>query len=271
MPSTLDPIAQDQGIFSLFKGDSGSGKSVGALSWPGVYLFDFDRKMPNIAQKHFPKKDIQFEHFKDIFEVSDQIEQFWISGCPYETLVTDSITSLTQLCLTSTAKLKGEETPKMLKMLKTNASKTVEMMSIDYYNAEDRFIKYYLDMMKALWARPGNPKNIIVIAHVVTSESQPDLKTKAVIRSTSIVTAGRKIAAYIPTQFDDSWHFAFEKPDFGSSDTTLKRIVLTEAAGDQAAKTAFKIPASFNFTNKNLYDMLMVERMKTDPSKQAKL
>jgi len=258
MPSTLDPEIL-KGIFALFKGDSGSGKSVGALSWPDAHVSDFDKKMPAISLKHFPKKAVAYDTYKDIFAVSDKLEEWWIGGCPYETLIADSVTSLSQLCLTSTATLKGEETPKMLKKLQTTrgGGGQVEMMSIDYYNAEDRFIKYYLDVLKALWARDGKPKNVIVIAHVLSSESQPDLKTKMITKSRSILTAGRKVAAYIPAQFDDVWHFGFMRPELGASDERVKHVVTTEAFGDDSAKTAYNLPSVIDFTRKSLYDEVL--------------
>ena len=39
--NTLDKDVAEKGIFALFKGPSGSGKSVGALSFPTPYVFDF--------------------------------------------------------------------------------------------------------------------------------------------------------------------------------------------------------------------------------------
>lgn len=257
--STQDVTAPDQGIFALFKGGGGSGKTVGAVSWPNACVLDYDLKMPAIARKHFPSKEIFYERFEDIFKISDLLESYWLSGCPHETLITDSITSLGQLCLTSTAKLKGEETPVMLKKLQKTrgaAGQQIEMMSIDYYNAEDRFIKYYIDIMKALWARPGNPKNVIFIAHLVTSESQPDLKTKMVTRSKSILTAGRKVAAYIPTKFDDEWMFGHQDAPLGSEEEP-KRVVSTQSFGEDSARSAYNLPALIDFTNQSLYDKFM--------------
>src|SRR5271169_2717756 len=115
MPSTKDALPEDQGFFGLFKGDSGSGKTVGALSFcdpdndgsrPG-YVFDNDRKMPNIARKHFPKKEIYYDTFPDIFAHAEKLTEFW-NHCPYETIIEDSLTSLGINCLNSTGQVKGE-------------------------------------------------------------------------------------------------------------------------------------------------------------------
>jgi hypothetical protein len=119
-------------------------------------------------------------------------------------------------------------------------NKQLELMGYDYYNGETRFIEqYFMPSLKSLWVRDGNPKNIILIAHVMTKESAPDIKTKIVTITRQIVTAGRAVAAYIPTQFDDVWHFAYEN-DFETG--TRKRVILTDGIGDDYAKTSFRIP-----------------------------
>lgn len=129
------------------------------------------------------------------------------------------------------------------------------MMSIDYYNGETNFIKlYWLDAIKALWSRAENPKHVLVSAHIVESESEPDLKTKIVTRTRTIVTAGKKVAAHIPTEFDEAYHFAHEQPDMG--DVKPKHVVLTSNFGEDFAKTAYNFPRKMDFTDKSFYDIL---------------
>lgn len=245
MPSTTD-AQQERGIFALFKGDSGSGKSVGALSWPTPYVFDHDRKMPNISLKHFPEKKVDWDTFEDIFQIQDKLEEFW-GYCPYETLIADSITTLVVNVLNSVSKIKGDKIMDTMKRFQRTAggNKQLELMGYDYYNGETRFIEqYWLDMLKALWARPENPKNVIITAHVMTSESAPDIKTKIVTTTRRIVTAGRSVAAYIPTQFDDVWQFGFERDMEGN----LRNKVFTRGIGDDSAKTSFRLPHEIDFT-----------------------
>lgn len=256
MPSTLDPTPE-RGVFLLLKGESGAGKSDIAYSFPTPYVFDFDEKMPSIALKHFPGKKIEWDTFPDIFAVSDRIEQLRQS-CPYETLVFDSLTSLVVKTLNTIGKVKGDEVVKMLKKL--TAGGNIELMGIDYYNGETNFIqRYFIEALKSLWSKPGNPKHVILIAHVITTESAPDLKTKQTIVTRSIVTAGRKVAAYVPTQFDEMWHIERQDPDFGATDKTPKRICITQGLGEDEAKTALRIPQAIDFTNKSMYDRLVNE------------
>lgn len=260
MSSTLDK-QNERGFFALLKGDSGAGKSTGALSFPTPYVFDFDDKMPAIALKHFPGKEVHYDTFSDIFKVSEKIDEL-SNFCPYETIINDSITSLVVKILNSIGDIKGEKAIDLLKRLRRTrtGNEQLELMGYDYYNGETNFIqRYWIDAMKSLWARPGNPKHILFIAHVMTNESAPDIKTKVITTTRRLVTAGRAVAAYIPAQFDDMWHFGYEI-DFSTG--TNKRLMMTDVCGVEAtkidsAKTAYKLPSKIDFTNKNLYEILM--------------
>lgn len=263
MPNTKDvQLVTDRGIFGLFKGDSGSGKSVGALSFcdpdndgtkPG-YVFDFDCKMPNIPLKHFPDKSIDYDTFTDVFQVQFKMDEFMRSGCPYETVIFDSLTALGILVFNTAGQQRNESAVQFLKNMQPPSVKNQDpnKMSIDYYNAQVNFIeRYWLDTAKALWARPGNPKNVIIIAHVMTVESSPDLKTKMITKTRSVVTAGKAISAYIPTAFDDMWHFTYARNMEGN----MRRLALTDGIDDDSAKTSFRLPHAIDFTGTApLYD-----------------
>lgn len=256
--STLDQTVNG-GLLALFKGDSGMGKSVGALSFPKPYVFDFDRKMPGIAKKHYLKKDIQYDTFNDIFEVTSKLSELDID-CPYETLIVDSFTSLANLTIESIGQVKGESVPEMMRRVQDtkNKNKQLEMMPIDYYGGEDRFCTFFIHQLKRLQARVGNPKHVIVIAHVLTVESSPDLKTKLTTTTRSIVSKGRKVAAWLPTEFDDVYVFAFEQNDaFGNVSEKVKRICITESYGTDSAKCSLAaLPTRIEFTNDSLYDKM---------------
>ena len=256
MPSTTDEI-QERGFFGLFKGESGAGKSVAALSFPNIYVMDHDEKMPAIAQKHFPGKQISWDTFKDVFEIGDKLVEFQNNGCPYETLVCDSLTSLSYKILKSIDDAKGQNILSTLANIRTSkrGAPTLEIRGFDSYNGEDNFLKYYIDSLKTLWARPGNPKHIILIAHVLSSDSK-DMKTGLTTTTRRIVTAGAKIAAYIPAQVDNAFHFTVGMPDIGKENDPIKRICKTEAIGDDFAKTAYNLPGTIDFTGKNFYDII---------------
>jgi hypothetical protein len=254
MSNTQD-ATEEKGLFAMFKGDTGSGKSVGALSFCDTdndgtkkgYVFDFDKKMPNIANKHFQEKSIDYDVFEDVFQVQEKMDSFFYN-CPYETLIFDSLTALNILVFNTCGKQRGETAVQFLRNMQPPTTKNQDpnKMSIDYYNAQVNFLeRYWLDTCKSLWARPGNPKNVIIIAHVMTVESAPDLRTKIVTRTRGIVTAGKAISAYVPTVFDDQWHFSHEN-DFETG--KLRRLALTEAVGEDSAKTSYRLPAKIDFT-----------------------
>ena len=254
--NTLDATEQP-GMFCLFKGPSGSGKTVGALSYPDPWMADFDRKMPAIALKHFKGKSIEYEQFNDIYAYTDLLTS-WIGNCPHETIVSDSITSMISLILKTTGLAKGEGMEQMLKNMQRFQGKfKQELLTIDYYNAETRIVEHILDLGKILYTQPGNPKNVIFTAHILTSESAPDLKTKLTTVTRSIVTAGKKVAAYIPTQFDEVYLFGTaEAGGLDGQDSHIRHMMTTQISGQDDAKTAFRIARLTDFTNKNLYDEL---------------
>jgi len=275
--STLDSEIQEHGVFALFKGDTGSGKSVGALSFPKAYVFDHDYKMPNIAQKHFPGKEIFWDTFFDVFGVGDKLAElvqyyphiskedaqkngfFAENECPYETIIGDTVTGLSYTALKTVDDVKGQNILTMLKNIKATRSggKMIELRGYDYYNGEDSFLKYYIDTLKFLWARPGNPKHVIICCHIITSDQKGPPGSNVVTQTRRIVTAGNKIAAYIPAQFDEMWQFSIQPGDAFSSDSKAKHIVSFEAIGEDSAKTALKLPfAHLDFTDRPLFGLL---------------
>jgi len=269
MPQSTNDAKEARGLFALFKGISIAGKSVGAYSFPSSYIFDLDRKMPAIAKKHFPGKEIHWDVFDDCFQVGAKMKyliDFYPyvdeidaaannhnldNTCPYETIVLDSITALSQMALKTIDDVKGQDVYSMVKNVKTSkqtGAKTVEMRSWDSYQAEGGFIKEVLDKAKFLWARPGNPKHVIIIAHVFSFErTDPDTRRSETIRR--IVTAGKEIAAYIPTVFDEKYHFYGEPPNSFSSETELSYYCITQSAGDDNASTAYALPEKLVFTD----------------------
>ena len=254
MPQSTNDKQQNHGLLAIFKGESGEGKSVGALSFPNAYVFDFDRKMPSISHKHFPDKEVFFDTFENIFQIDATLSEL-SNNCPYETLIVDSITGLVNIIMDSVGQVKNESVTEILS--RTTKSKTIEMMGIDYYSAEDRFATYFIDRLKSLWARDGNPKHVIIVAHVVQVDSAPDLKTKIVTRTRSIVSKGKKFSAWLPTGFDNVYIFGRARPDLGDINQTVKRIIKTESYDEDSAKCSYNFASVIEFTNGSLYDELV--------------
>ncbi len=267
MPSTTDePGSYQHGIFLLEKGEPNSGKSGAAYSFPNPFVFDFDRKMPTVANKHFPGKKIDWECWDDVFALHNFIKPWLLDPkdgnpnareCPYETLIVDSVTSLSTLVLQSLDKTKGTNVVQMMQNVYTSKTgeKSVEVMGIDYYNAETNFFeRSFMSWMKTLWSREGNPKHVIVLAHKMRVESAPDLKTGAIRITDSILTAGRKAAVFIPSRFDDEYVFIKETQGAGSQLAKDHYFCIT--AGKENARCGYKFPREIDFTDKSLYDEL---------------
>ncbi len=272
MPSTKDNIeGNNKGLFALFKGKPNTAKSGAAYSFPNPFILDFDRKMPTVAMKHFPGKEFNWENFDDIYALSDWMQSYLepkfikhVSGemrentkhkeFPYETLIVDSVTSLSTLVLTSVDKTKGTNVIEMMKKVNPQSG-TIDVMGIDYYNNETNFFeRYFMNMLKTLWSREGNPKHVIVIAHEMVVDSAPDLKTKVVTTTKSILTAGRKAAVFIPSRFDDEYVFETEPPSFGDKISLPRRKVFT--SNKDQARSSYKFPVEIDYTDKSLYDIL---------------
>jgi hypothetical protein len=258
------------GIFALFKGDSGAGKSVGALSFPDPIVLDHDRKMPAIKDKHFPGKSVPYKQFTDCLQVGQLLEDWKSAGCPFETIIADSLTTLSYNVLKTVDDLKGSTIMDKLKEFQKMGTKahgkSLEVRGFDYYNVEDNFLKFYIDSLKELWMRPGKPYHVILIAHVMSSETT-DIRTKEITRMRRIVTAGSKIAAYIPAQFDETWHFYTSHGDLLADTGAVKHLVTTEAIGEDYAKTAYRLPNKIDFTDASLYEKIEGE-LNSQPSSQ---
>lgn len=262
MPNLQDYKKSDIGIFLLIQGGPNTGKTTAALSFPNVVDLDFDVKMPAVALKHFPDRtDIAWEHFQNIFELSDTLEK-WQSDCPYDTIVVDSITSLAGMVINSTGEVKGETVLTRLKDTEAQvkadrkANKKdkegylimrdqVQPIGRDYYNTEAAyFCTYFITALKTLWIKK-KVKNIIVIAHSTEKEDAKGIKTK------SILTVGNKAATWIPTQFDDCFTFFVEKKPFSNEGTVRKCYTVNK--GEESSRTTLVLPEEINLDEKGTF------------------
>lgn len=255
MPSTKDVTTNGHGLFAIFKGAPNTRKSTAAFSFPNAYVMDFDRKMPVVAVSRYPGREIVWDTFDSVFEVSDKLRP-WLSGipCPYETIIIDTVTSLSTTCLRSIDQTKGTDVVELLK--KKGVKGDVDSLGFDYYKGEMQFFeRYFIDNLKILWAREGNPKHIILIAHELTTEST-NILTGKVTRKSTIVTAGEKVATFIPKNFDDEYVFKIERPVLGDSLSTVKSLCITSTTIDEDARNTLNLPETINFTGKSLYEEL---------------
>jgi len=247
------------GMFALLTGDSGVGKTTAALSFPKAYVFDFDKKMPGVALRHCAgRTDVEWDHYHTINQIVTKVGQL-TRECPYETLIFDSVTQLSTMCLNAIGDAKGEDIAEIFNKVPVPGKKggKLEAMGWDYYQGETNFIiRYFLEAIKVLYSRPGNPKHVFLLAHILSVPSAPDPTTKIITVSKSILTAGRKAGVVVPTVFDDVYHFVHVPDRKDMSGLAMKRLILTTSSGEDKAKCSFNLPSELDVTNTPFYEVV---------------
>jgi hypothetical protein len=269
MPSMND--IDFNGLYVMLKGEPGTRKSTQALSYPGPqFWFSWDRKMEGI---YLPMKKwgidpstISYEDYEDWNKPRAKLEQFQLN-CPYKTLVFDSITSMADMTLRQTMKLKYGQTKKS----GGTAGKLVAGIAvneIEDYNAESSALNELIALTKDI--NKFHKVNIILIAHVVKAEYRDTTKNVTHI-SRQIVTAGKNVAAKIPAYCLEVYHFNIKKGfiEGQGGDYSL----LTEHTGDDFARTALGLDREIVFGDRPLYNDWVkpaIEKMKSNPTQETK-
>lgn len=248
MPKTSD-IEIGKYIFALFTGEPGTGKTVGAGSFPGeIYFFDLDGRMAPLRKMYPDRSDIEYDTFGP-----DDFARFWsklLAICDrehgkYKTIVIDSLTALARMLINFSIQNRGSN-PK-LKM------GPIDLTSIEDFGGEGRALGKIMDYLRVLHKQGIN---VILTAHVIQTE-MVDItakdKKKSVTRS--LMTGGKKIAAEIPAYFDEVWNFNTEANMDGSNDFYISTV----RDGLDYAKTALPLPAKIVWTKESLYEKVMKE------------
>ena len=239
-------------LYCMFKGEPGTRKSTQALSFPTPqYWFSWDRKMNGI---YLPMKKwgidpklVQFDDYEDWNKPKKKLEQLQVE-CPFKTLVFDSITSMADMTLRQTVKMKygvtrasGAQAGKLIAGIAVN--------EIEDYNAESAALQELIALTKDINA--FHKVNIILIAHVVQAEYRSTTQNVTHI-SRQIVTAGKKVAPKIPAYCLEVYHFNIKKgfQEGQGGEYSL----LTEHTGDDFARTALGMDKEIVFGDKPLYD-----------------
>lgn len=240
------------GLYCMFKGEPGTRKSTQALSFPGPqYWFSWDRKMNGIylpmKKWGIDPKTISYDDYDDWTAPRKKLEQLQVA-CPYKTIVFDSITSMADMTLRQTTRLKygvtrqsGQQAGKLIAGIAVN--------EIEDYNAESAALQELIALSKDINA--FHKVNVILIAHVVKAEYR-DTTKKTTHISRQIVTAGKNVAAKIPAYCGEVYHFNIDSgmQEGAGGDYTL----LTEHTGDDFARSALGLPNKIVFGDKPLYE-----------------
>lgn len=261
MPKASDIVPGKRTSF-LFKSAPGFGKTLAACSFAlegPLFLAYFDKQLPIELQTYFTKKrfgdrayqildNITYELYggHNAHEYLNQIIKFQ-SDCRYMTLVTDSVTKLTEAAVNWSL---GFRDPKG-KTDKLNSKAPAMIPDWDEYKVETSLVSQALDLQKAL------PCNIIWTAHPL-----PGIKLEGsgssvrVTKVNPIVTYGSKVAGIVPGAFTEIYQFS-KKMDYSSGSQKLSYLVSTEAIGDDYAKSPIlgDYIKEFDITDKLFYEV----------------
>lgn len=239
-------------LYCMFKGEPGLRKSTQALSFPGPqYWFSWDRKMESIIlpmkKWGIDPKTINYDDYDEWNKGKAMLEKFQVN-CPYKTIVIDSITSMADMTLRQTVRLKygvnrqsGAAAGKLIAGIAVN--------EIEDYNAESSALNELIALTKDI--HNFHKVNIILIAHVVKAEYR-DTTKKTTHISRQIVTAGKNVAAKIPAYCGEVYHFNIEQ-GFAEGQGGAYTL-LTEHTGDDFARTQLPLAKKIEFGDKPIYD-----------------
>lgn len=244
-PKSTANIEPGGGITALFKGPPGSGKTVGAASFPGPILFlDCDGRMAP-ARKMFPeRKDIFYESFKPgkkgeflrLISVLNGLE----GRGDYITGVLDSLTSFGRLAVDHALIERGEQKGSAI-----NKLGGLPIPEWPEWRFEDRALWKVMNFCRY----EAGFKHFILTAHLQEIERKKkkegggeEGETKTYRR---VVTGAQWLAAEIPAYFDEVWNFTGEPGGPGGNGIFS---AVTVNLDEDSAKTALPLPKRIEFT-----------------------
>jgi AAA domain len=253
-------------LYTMMKGEPGTRKSTQALSYPTPqYWFSWDRKMEGIylpmKKWGIDPKQVTFDDYDDWNKAKVKLEKFQVD-CPFRTLVFDSLTSMADMTLRQTNKMKygvtrqsGAAAGKLIAGIAVN--------EIEDYNAESSALQELVALSKDI--NKFHKVNVILIAHVVQAEYR-STTTNITHISRQIVTAGKKVAPKIPAYCLEVYHFNIKKGFVEGAGGEYS--LLTEHTGDDFARTALGMDKEIVFGDKPIYDTYIkpaIAKMKALP------
>lgn len=255
VPTNLEDynIGGDQSQSILMVGDSGTGKSIAAACFERpkddrlIYFCSCDGRMGSVAEWHRGRKNITFDKYTNWTPLKDRIQELKVN-CPYQTLIVDPITNISSFLKRYSFSLRGvsewnEQTGKIEKNSGGRKRGNVDLTSFDDIAVEHNGIEELVLDMKEI--QETHNTTIILIAHLLTTTYTKVGGGESNIRR-DIVTAGKKIVPFIPTQFDEVYNFTCESGRWK---------VLTYNDGIVAARSSFMLmPKEIDWTEKNFYD-----------------
>lgn len=255
------------GNFSfLFKSPPGFSKTCSAASaaiFGPVHLSFFDKNKPVELDKYFrhivKRPDlldlIDYDVYgsNNVNEWLNKIFEWGAKGCRYQTVITDSLTSLTGASVNWSMGFRDPKGPNKDEL----NSKSVQLIpDFDEYKVETSMIVQALDILMSL------PCNVIWTAHPLPqTRIEGSGRNMTVTKTQSLVTYGSKAAGMVPGRFTEIYHFGKEI-DYNTNPTTTKYICYTDSVGDDFARSALMLPEKFDITNRLFFEVWKEEMEK---------
>lgn len=249
----LNDYEPTEALMYLFKGESGTGKTIAIGSFPEpIYIGSCDGRIAPL--KHYPfyrERNIEFDIYTSYNRLAGKLEELSEKYCPYKTVAVDPLTGLARLAIDHLFSNRGLNTSKDKdKDKEPRAVGGIPIMGINEYNGESSAIASMLLNLRII---RNKGVNTILTAHVVTSEMKT-LEGKY-ITTRRLLTGGNKIAAEIPSYFDEVYHFYGTSP--GLDNTKQFRAVTSNVGEDYARTSFYNLQTEIDFTDKMFYDELM--------------
>ena len=259
-------IGDDAAQSILMVGDSGTGKSIAAAYFKreqdnrNIYFASCDGRMASVAEWHRGRKDIEFDRFTNYDSLRKKVQEL-VTNCPYQTVIVDPITNISSFLLRYSFSLRGvttiwnEDTGKVEKQEGSKGRKKgdIDLTTVEDYGVEFRGLEDLILDMKHI--QENHNTTIILTAHLLTTQYTKVGGADSHIRR-DIVTAGKKIVPFIPTQFDEYYHFYCEDG---------KYLIKTFNDGVVAARSSFvTMPKIIDWTNKDPFKKISAAYIKTE-------
>lgn len=269
MPQKTSDIKLDSTNLFLFIGPADSGKSFAATSWGlkskefggnddrPAYMLELDGRVAALRDR--PVQYDSFTNIEGAIGVLNRVKDLRetcvkFNKAPFHTLIFDSFTTFNDFAIADSQDITIKHNELSPKDPKGRRRGDLQMLTMeDYgYEAESwRQLMYegLFDLKRFC--------DVIVIAHEVAtfkkaSTSKPGEPVEMVSDGYKILSHGNKIAARIPTKFDEIYHF-LPKEKVISQRSLRRQVCFVDELGRTAYPELAKSTENYDISGKQFY------------------
>lgn len=253
--ANLNNLEEQKGQFILMVGDSGSGKTCAANSYPGLnYNFDFDRRIRG-ATAYKPLSDkikdgnIHYDYWmkdKTYSEVASRLDSFEKKAkarrLDYKNIILSSLTSLEAFMVADSWKYTNVKTKKGEDKVRVYGN--IKLPGYDQWGYEQVAFSEIIDTLKLI--------STLGINCIVDAHWAPEFDEKGNPVGKGIAIRP-KLGKNILKDFDEVYYF--EKLFVGGKDrgSTIHRCIFR----NELARTSFQeLPNVLDWTGKNFFECI---------------